>query len=187
MLVDFGAYLIRPFFSVYWEQVSGSSEQVVSGLVFAIPGAMALLALLVNQRARAKGGHPPDHVMANLLLGAAGLMLQAVPAAWAILLGRVLFGWALFQLVVKLEVLLFRVSTPASYARDFSAFNFFQNLGVLLSSFAAGALVERYAIAVTFAVAAAVLAATALLDRLLLGMDGLASERTPSLEATHAG
>lgn len=190
MLIDFSAYLVRPFFSRYWEQVSGSGEQLVSGLVFAIPGAVALAALFVNQRASARTGRLPDHVLANLLLGTAGLMLQALPVEWAILVGRVLYGWALFQLIVKFEVLLFSFSTPPSYARDFSVFNFFQNLGVLLSSFAAGALVERHGIAVTFAIAAAVLAVVALLDRLLLGLDRLApAAPVPAvpLEATHAG
>jgi DHA1 family multidrug resistance protein-like MFS transporter len=190
MLVDFSAYLIRPFFSRYWEQVSGSSEQLLSGAVFAIPGAVALVALFVNRRAHGRTGRVYDHVLANLLLGTAGMMLQAMPAEAAILAGRVLYGWALFQLIVKFEVLLFRFSAPPSYARDFSVFNFFQNLGVLLSSFAAGALVERHGIAVTFAIAAAVMAAVALLDRLSLGLDRLAPSApatAASLEATHAG
>ena len=190
MLIDFSAYLVRPFFSRYWEQVSGSSEQLLSGAVFAIPGAVALVALFVNQRARARTGRLPDHVLANLLLGTAGLMLQALPSEVAILAGRVLYGWALFQLIVKFEVLLFRFSTPPAYARDFSVFNFFQNLGVLLSSFAAGALVERHGIAVTFAIAAAVMAAVALLDRLSLDLDRMTPAASPPaipLEATHAG
>jgi len=190
MLIDFSAYLVRPFFSRYWEQVSGSSEQLVSGAVFAIPGAVALVALFVNQRAHGRTGRLHDHVLANLLLGTAGLMLQALPVEWAILAGRVLYGWALFQLIVKFEVLLFRFSTPPSYARDFSVFNFFQNLGVLLSSFAAGALVECHGIALTFAIAAVGLAIVALLDRLLLGLDRLtptAPAHAIPLEATHAG
>lgn len=168
MLFDFSAYLIRPFFSLHWAAVSGSGDQLVAGLVFAIPGGVALAALVVNQRLRARGRRLPDAVFPNLLLGAAGLLLQAGPAWWAVLLGRVLFGWALFQLVVKLEVLLFRLSAPERYARDFSVFNFFQNFGVLLASFAAGALVERHGLAITFAVAVAGFAASALLERLLL-------------------
>jgi len=187
MLVDFSAYLIRPFFSVYWEQVSGSGAQFVSGAVFAIPGAVALVALFVNQRARRRGAPLRDRLLGNLLLGAAGLMLQALPSEPAILAGRVVYGWALFQLIVKFEVLLFAFSTPSAYARDFSVFNFFQNLGVLLASFAAGALVQRYGIAVTFALAAAGFAVTALLDRLLFGLDKAAPPPLPTLEATHAG
>jgi MFS transporter, DHA1 family, multidrug resistance protein len=189
MLIDFGAYLIRPFFSVHWERLSGSNDQLVSGLVFAIPGAAALVALFVNQRARLKGGRLHDQVLANLLLGAAGLLLQAAPHEAAVLIGRALYGWSLFQVIVKFEVMLFRFSTPAAYAHDFSVFNFFQNLGVLLSSFAAGALVQRYGAGPTFVIGAACFAATALLDRLLCGLDRIAvrpSEPSPALEATHA-
>lgn len=190
MLIDFGAYLVRPFFSVHWEQLSGSNDQLVSGLVFAIPGVAALVALFVNQRARLKGGRLHDQVLANLLLGAAGLLLQAAPHEAAVLIGRALYGWSLFQVIVKFEVMLFRFSTPAAYARDFSVFNFFQNLGVLLSSFAAGALVQRYGAGITFVIGAAGFAATALLDRLLCGLDRIAarqSEPTHALEAPHAG
>jgi DHA1 family multidrug resistance protein-like MFS transporter len=193
MLIDFAAYLTRPFFSVHWERLSGSSDQLVSGLVFAIPGAMALVALFVNQRARQRGGRLQDQVLANLLLGAAGLLLQAAPLEAAVLVGRALYGWSIFQLVVKFEVLLFRFSTPAAYARDFSVFNFFQNLGVLLASFAAGALVQRYGTGITFAIGAAGFAATALIDRLLCGLDRASTARaadTPTattLETRHAG
>lgn len=191
MLIDFAAYLTRPFFSVHWERLSGSADQLVSGLVFAVPGVMALLALFVNQRARRRGGRLQDQVLANLLLGAAGLLLQAMPAEAAVLVGRALYGWSVFQLVVKFEVLLFRFSTPAAYARDFSVFNFFQNLGVLLASFAAGALVQRYGTAITFAIAAAGFIATALVDRLLCGLDraspARAGDAASTLEARHAG
>jgi DHA1 family multidrug resistance protein-like MFS transporter len=192
MLIDFAAYLIRPFFSVHWEALSGSADQLVSGLVFAIPGAVALVALFVNQRARRRGAPLPDRVLANLLLGAAGLLLQAAPVEAAVLAGRVLYGWSLFQLIVKFEVMLFRFSTPAAYARDFSVFNFFQNLGVLLSSFAAGALVQHHGTAVTFAIGAAGFAAAALVERLLWGLDRPHAAHTgdaasSSLEARHAG
>lgn len=164
LLFDFAAYLVRPFFSVYWETVSPRSPAAQTGMVFAIPAAVALVALLVNRH----GTRRFDHVVANLLLGAAGLLLQAAPAAPAILLGRVVYGWALFQLIVTFEVLLFALSTPERYARDFSLFNFFQNLGVLLSSFAAGALVARMGIGLTFAIAAAGFLVTALLHRALV-------------------
>ncbi|MEW6705671.1 MAG: MFS transporter [Pseudomonadota bacterium] len=190
MLMDFSAYLIRPFFALYWEQLSGSGEQIVSGAVFAIPGAVALVALFVNQRARQRNTPLRDGVLANLLLGAAGLLMQAAPVEAVLLAGRVLYGWALFQLIVKFEVLLFRISTPADYARDFSVFNFFQNLGVLLSSFAAGALVQRHGAALTFALAAGGFALAALLERLWLGLDRPAAPApgTPQpIGATHAG
>jgi predicted MFS family arabinose efflux permease len=189
MLVDFSAYLVRPFFALHWERVSGSAEQLVSGAAFAIPGAVALLALFANQHWRRRGRRVPDRLLPNLLLGAAGLALQAVPIEAAVLGGRFVYGWAVFQLIVKLEVLLFRFSTPSSYARDFSVFNFFRNLGVLVSSFAAGALVERHGLAMTFAVAAIGFAAAAVIDRGWLRIDRHptpAPEGSASLTAHHA-
>jgi hypothetical protein len=68
MAFDFCAYLVRPFFSLHWEQVSGSASQLLAGLVFAIPGAVALVALVVNQRAKAHGRALLDQVPGNLVL-----------------------------------------------------------------------------------------------------------------------
>jgi len=183
LVFDFSAYLIRSFFAVYWQQVSGSGSEFVSGLVFAIPGAMAIMALRLHARIRARGGRLPDHTLGNLLLGAAGLLLQAAPDAALIVLGRVLYGWALFQIIVKLDVSLFRLSTPQRYAHDYSITNFFQNLGVLLSSFAAGAIVNRYGLHVPFLLAAGGFVLTALLDRLILNVPSA----TRATEAGRAG
>jgi MFS transporter, DHA1 family, multidrug resistance protein len=171
MVFDFCAYLVRPFFSLYWEQVVPSSGQAQAGLAFAIPGGVALVALVLNKRAAEAGRPLRDQVFANLLLCAAGLLLQGAPSAAAMLAGRVLFGWALFQLIVKLEVILFRHSARETYGRDFSLFNFFQNLGVLLASYAAGEIVERHGIAITFVLAAGGMALAALLERLWPELD----------------
>jgi DHA1 family multidrug resistance protein-like MFS transporter len=168
LLFDFSAYLIRPFFSVYWQKVSGHDSELLSGMAFAIPGAVAIVALRLHARIRARGGQLPDHTVGNLLLGTVGLLLHAAPHPLLIVLGRVLYGWALFQIIVKLEVNLFRLSTPQRYAHDYSITNFFQNLGVLLSSFAAGAIVEHHGLHVPFLLAACGFVLTALLDRLIL-------------------
>jgi predicted MFS family arabinose efflux permease len=171
---DFSAYLIRPFFSVYWQQVSGLDSEFVSGMAFAIPGVVAIVALRLHARIRARGGQLPDHTVGNLLLGMVGLLLHAAPggeySSALIVLGRVLYGWALFQIIVKLEVNLFRLSTPQRYAHDYSITNFFQNMGVLLSSFAAGAIVNRYGLHLPFLLAAGGFVLTALLDRLILNV-----------------
>ncbi|WP_439891017.1 MFS transporter [Ralstonia sp. 25C] len=170
LVFDFSAYLIRPFFSVYWQRVSGVDSEFVSGMAFAIPGVVAIVALRLHARIRARGGQLPDHTVGNLLLGMVGLLLHAAPNPMLIVLGRVLYGWALFQIIVKLEVNLFRLSTPQRYAHDYSITNFFQNMGVLLSSFAAGAIVNRYGLHVPFLLAAGGFVLTAWLDRLILNV-----------------
>jgi MFS transporter, DHA1 family, multidrug resistance protein len=161
---DFCVYLIRPFMSSYWQNVTGSPRELVSGLVFAIPGMVALVALRINRRIAKRGGQRPDHVLANLLLCTVGMLLQGVEAPLWIVVGRVLFGWALFQIVVKLDVTMFSLSTPASYAADYSVINFFQNLGVLLASFAAGAIVNVTGLRAPFLIASAGLVLTAVLS-----------------------
>ena len=37
-----------------------------------------------------------------------------------LIIGRIIYGWAIFQSVVKFDVLLFAHSTPESYAIDYS-------------------------------------------------------------------
>lgn len=187
LVFDFSAYLIRPFFSVYWQRVSGVDSELVSGMAFAIPGVVAIVALRMHARIRARGGQLPDHTVGNLLLGTVGLLLHAAPNPVLIVLGRVLYGWALFQIIVKLEVNLFRLSTPQRYAHDYSITNFFQNLGVLLSSFAAGAIVSRYGLHVPFLLAAGGFVLTALLDRLVLNVPsaGHTAEAAPAGQPTH--
>lgn len=170
LLFDFSAYLVRPFFTLYWQTTTGISGQLLTGLVFAIPGIVALFALLLKRRLRVLPWWA-EHSQINLLLAAVGLALQAVPSLWLILLGRCLYGWAIFQLVVKLEVTLFKISTPASYARDFSVINFFQNLGVLLSSFGAGYVVSLLGMPMTFAIAALGMVLTLWVDRLSFRLD----------------
>jgi DHA1 family multidrug resistance protein-like MFS transporter len=185
LVFDFSAYLTRPFFSVYWERLSGLGP-AVTGFVFAIPGVVALVALALHKRAQARGTPLSDSMLGNLMLGATGLLMHAAPAEWSVLLGRCLYGWALFQVTVKLEVSLFRISTPEDYADHYSVANFFQNMGVLLASFAAGALVDRFGIGLTFVIGAAGLALTALLDRLTGSVDRLPPQPSPSLGVPHA-
>jgi DHA1 family multidrug resistance protein-like MFS transporter len=170
LVFDFSAYLVRPFFTLYWEASTGLHNQMLTGVIFAVPGIVALLALMIKRILK----RPPawlDHTLGNLLLGSVGLLLQAAPSMLLIILGRCLYGWALYQVIVKLEVTLFKVSTPDAYARDFSITNFFQNLGVLLSSFGAGYLVSLVGVPMTFAIAAAGMLLTAALDHWTFGVD----------------
>ncbi|MGV2290649.1 MFS transporter [Trinickia sp. YCB016] len=185
LVFDFSVYLIRPFMSSYWQAISGRPSELLSGLVFAIPGIVAIVALRINRHGARTGGQPTrdtrklDHTLGNLLLGAAGLLLQGAGDPLWIVIGRCLFGWALFQIVVKLDVTMFRLSTPASYAADYSVINFFQNLGVLLASFAAGAVVESYGLRTPFFIAAAGLLLTVLLNALLLDVDKAGANSSP--------
>lgn len=183
VLFDMSAYLVRPFFSVYWESIYSSGNQTITGIVFAIPGMVAIIGLIVNKSFLKNKFHYLDNTAVNLLIGATGLLLQASSSPLLVLIGRCLYGWSLFQVVVKLEVTLFRISQPAFYDRDFAVANFFQNLGVLLASFAAGYIVSWIGVPMSFALAAAGFIFTAIIDRSLFGVDrhhqhGLAASKT---------
>jgi predicted MFS family arabinose efflux permease len=149
----FSAYVSEPFFAQYWETVSALENKFVAGSVFAIPGAAALLGLYMNARASEEAG-PYAGIAPAIALGICGLMLQVSGSSLAVIGGRFLYGWALFQSMVRLDGLLFRHSTPETYAVDFSKANLFQGLGVLFASGCAGALVETFGVEVPFLLAA---------------------------------
>lgn len=152
MILYFSDFLIRPFFAIYWESVSDYNSKFIAGTIYAIPGFVALVALWVNTKKKAMGTSFQGIIPA-LLLGTVGLLLQGIPMEGAIIIGRVIYGWAIFQGVVRFDVLLFELSNPESYALDYSKIHFFQNLGVLLSSFSVGLLVENQGVQMPFIIA----------------------------------
>ena len=88
-----------------------------------------------------------------MLLGTLGLLIQGAEQAWLVILGRCIYGWAMFQTTVRLEVMLFEVSTPDRYATDFSKMHFMQNLGVIAASFSVGSIVANASYSWTFYIA----------------------------------
>ncbi|UII25402.1 MFS transporter [Fulvivirga maritima] len=143
------AYMIRPFFSLYWEQISQYDSKIISGTIYAIPGFVALLALWLEKKKKV-GNSALNAILPSLLLGIAGLMLQGAGVALVVIAGRLIYGWAIYQALVKFDVLLFELSTPKSYATDYSKIHFFQNLGVLIASFSVGVLVDNFGLYMPF-------------------------------------
>ncbi|WP_405205127.1 MFS transporter [Aquimarina sp. LLG6339-5] len=152
MILYFSDFLIRPFFATYWESISVYNTTLVSGTVYAIPGFVALIALWINTK-RKETNNVWQQMVPILLIGITGLFLQGLSTEMAVIIGRIIYGWAIFQGVVKFDVLLFEFSRPDSYAMDYSKVHFFQNLGVLLSSFSVGLLVDNYGLRIPFLVA----------------------------------
>lgn len=152
MILYFSDFLIRPFFVAYWENISGYNSKLISGVMYAIPGFVALMALWINTK-RKQSDNQFGAIIPILVLGILGLLLQGIPDTTTIIVGRIIYGWAIFQGVVKFDVLLFELSTPDSYAMDYSKVHFFQNLGVLLSSFSVGLLVEYNGLQIPFIIA----------------------------------
>ncbi|MDY8135931.1 MFS transporter [Aquimarina sp. 2201CG5-10] len=152
MILYFSDFLIRPFFARYWESISVYDSKLISGTIYAIPGFVALIALWLNTK-RKRNENTFQGIVSVLLFGAIGLLLQGVPIEPIVIAGRIIYGWAIFQGVVKFDVLLFELSTPESYAIDYSKVHFFQNLGVLISSFSVGLLVENHGLQIPFIIA----------------------------------
>ena len=168
---DFSAYLIRPFFSEYWIYATTHKDQTLAGLIFAIPGLAAVVALIVKHRLNENATRRNENLSWNLLLSLVGLYLQSIPSDIAIVVGRCMYGWGLFQVAVKLEVSLFSISRKEDYAHHFSITNFFQNLGVLISSWCAGYIVSLVSHQAVFLIAAAGIALTWLANKLTLDLD----------------
>lgn len=153
LLFYFSVFLIRPFFVRFWQSISGLESDATAALVFSLPAAVAVLTLWIGRRRSEDGSHYL-RIMAAMLLGTIGLLLQATGLPAAVLIGRGLFGWAVFEGMVRLDQQLFQLSTTDSYARDFSKASFFQNLGVLIASYAAGAVVAAVDLVAPFWLAA---------------------------------
>ncbi|WP_240315454.1 MFS transporter [Aquimarina longa] len=151
MVLYFSDFLIRPFFSLYWESLSEYDGKLISGSIYAIPGFVALLALWVNRKYGSESKY--QSITSALFLGMIGILLQGVPISGIVIIGRIIYGWAIFQGVVRFDVLLFEYSTPDRYAIDYSKVHFFQNLGILISSFLVGIIVDQYGLTIPFTVA----------------------------------
>lgn len=154
LLFYFSAFLIRPFFTRYWETVSQWQSDIVTALVYSIPAWIALLCLWWEKHRASSDSHVQIIVRAAVL-AFVGLLVQGTEVSWMVVLGRCLFGYAMFQITVRMEVFLFESSEPKLYASDFSRIHIFQNVGVIGASFSVGYLVTQGSYVVPFYAAAA--------------------------------
>lgn len=150
----FSAFLIRPFFTKFWQSLQDSSlyaSELFSSLVYAIPAWVALIGLWINQR---KNNHDHYAIMFRaLIIGVIGLFIQSQPDSIAVILGRIIFAWSLFQVSVRLEIILFENSSPERYGQDFSKVHFMQNIGIIASSFTVGQVVQSQSLQWPFFIA----------------------------------
>ncbi|NQY63259.1 MAG: MFS transporter [Alteromonadaceae bacterium] len=154
LFVYFSAFLARPYFALYWQQISQIDSQVLAGIIYAIPAWIALYCLYLNHRKSAVKANYQKDIAFALLIAACGLCLQGTSLWYLIVFDRCLLGYAMFIVTVKLEVLLFSKSEPSHYAEDFAKVHFMQNLGVIAASFTVGSLVTTQHYHIPFFVAA---------------------------------
>jgi len=167
LVLYFSAYVGEPFFAAYWESLVGTDNKMLSGLVFAIPGIAALWGLCVNEQRGEAGLGVYSGIVPAIALGVIGLLMQATGFIWLVVVGRFVYGWSLFQAMVRLDRILFRESTPETYATDFSLVNLFQGLGIFIASSSAGSLVAAFGMKVPFWIAALGFTVSAVLHSLL--------------------
>lgn len=139
----FGVYLSSPFFVSYWQSFSRFDAHWIAGLVYSIPGVVALVILYFFKPKPANVQQVLTSLPAILLLGVLGYGLQTLPHEGLIVAGRLSLGVALFYGVVRLDLLLFQASDPQDYGGAFGLIYFFQNLGVILAFYSAGLLVQE--------------------------------------------
>ncbi|MFD2176127.1 MFS transporter [Veronia pacifica] len=163
LIVYFCEFLARPYFTLYWQQISQSESTLIAGLVYAVPAWMALFGLLVSHGRWTSKLNAQQQITAALLAAAVGLCLQAIADWYVVLAGRILFGYALFIITVKLEVMLFSLSEPAHYAEDFSKIHFLQSTGIIGASVLIGSLVSEQDFSMPFVFAAGGMVITCLL------------------------
>lgn len=168
LLFYLSAFMMRPFFSRYWAGVANNDSELLAGLVYAIPAWVALAGLWLNRR-RTQERSSYAAVFQSLIVAMVGAAMQGIPHPVAIVLGRIIFGWGLFQGTVRLEVLVFELSSRYHYAMDFSRIHIFQNVGVLLASFAVGSVVSAFGLQTPFMAAVAGFAFTLLAFIALFG------------------
>lgn len=168
LLFYLSSFMMRPFFSRYWETVAAGDGELMAGIVYSIPAWVALVGLWINAH-RSAPANNYFTVLRALILAMIGAAVQGTGHPLAVVLGRIVFGWALFQGTVRLEVLVFELSRRERYAMDFSKIHIFQNVGVLLASFAVGAVVSAFGLQMPFGVAMAGFAVTTIVFIILFG------------------
>ncbi|WP_188169342.1 MFS transporter [Flammeovirga sp. EKP202] len=149
MTLYFSTFLIRPFFSVYWEIISEYDSKVISGLMYSLPAFVGLIALWYNHKFKSEKSSFKQ-ILPAVVLGIVGIALQGSMIEGVVIVGRLIYGWAIFQLYVQFDVIAFTLSTPSDYATDYSRIHLMQNFGVLVSSMIAGFTVDLFSIQMTF-------------------------------------
>ncbi len=154
VFVYFSAFLIRPFFTLYWQDVSQIKNTLITACVYAIPAIIALCCLGYDHIKISKKSHL-QLLGSAIGLSIAATLLQSQPHMLSIVLGRILYAWALYQMTVRLELILFEASPQADFGQHFAKLHISQNIGLIAASFASAALVDTFGLSTPFYLSAA--------------------------------
>ncbi|RYY74897.1 MAG: MFS transporter [Gammaproteobacteria bacterium] len=145
----FGANVTCPFFVTFWQSISKHQSTFWSGVIYSIPGIMALCVLWVTHKKNI--AIPTMFTLGSVLvLSVVGYSLQNVSTETSVIIGRILFGIGIYYASIYLELLIFHGGNKDAYATDVSRVYFFQSMGVVFSSYCAGVLVDHANVQMTF-------------------------------------
>ncbi|MEM9873490.1 MAG: MFS transporter [Myxococcota bacterium] len=149
LLAYLAVFSLRPFFVAFWREATGSTSELLAGLVFATPAGASIAALLFYHRT----GRPMAAPRRSLPLAGFGLLVILTGHPVAIIAGLAIFGWGAFESLVKLDTLIFENRPPSDYAVDFSLAHISQQLGALAGFMLAGFATTVYGFRAPFVLA----------------------------------
>ncbi len=175
----FGASVASPFFVSYWLSFSALKHAAIAGIVYAIPG---LVALIILWRIKARSFNWIKNLQSLipiLAVGITGWLIQTRADEMSIIIGRVLLGICLYYSVVRLDLVVFQVSKPEDYGSAFSSIYIFQNIGAIAAFYSAGLLVSAQQWYWPFIVAAIAFLICLMMIRIILPENNLSESDSP--------
>ncbi len=149
-LFYFSILLPRPFFVVYWEEVyKGSHSTVLSACAFSLTAITGIGALFYNYY-RPNILPPITSIPLYIIYGIIGISLQSNPNIACIISGRILFGFALFQVMILIDHCVFYYNQPENHERYYSVLHLFQGIGTLIAGFSAGIIASEFELRTLF-------------------------------------
>ncbi|WP_432785695.1 hypothetical protein AAEX37_02478 [Oligella sp. MSHR50489EDL] len=136
-----GSFVTRPFFVDYLSSSSFSYDASISGMIYSIPFVMAIVAICLSDNNSLRKW---KSVPMSLLILALTSLLQILPSSILIIICRVLFGWALFQVSVALDWLAYAKRDSQDKKTTYMMINYSQNFGVIVAYYFAGASAQKY-------------------------------------------
>ncbi|MGG3890718.1 MFS transporter [Metabacillus fastidiosus] len=132
--------VIRPFFTVYTEELFKSSL-MVSSILYLIPSVMAIIAMPFIKRFCSPTQITKTYLVSIFLLAVSLLMQSISESIYLFLIGRMLFGFCFILCMASLDIAMFNWKKGGIHL-NFSIIVSFQTVGELVSPILASFLVK---------------------------------------------
>jgi hypothetical protein len=149
VVVYFSAFLIRPFFTQHWQAISDWNSPLLTALIYAIP-ALGAVGILLLEHIKKQSLTHQQHLMLAMAIAICAAILQGQEFIASVVIGRICYAWALYQMTVRLELILFEASPKTEFGEHFATLHVSQNIGLIAASFASAALVANISLQAPF-------------------------------------